>query len=532
MPLHFCISIRFLDGLFHGRRDGGEPEWPPSPLRIFQTLVAAAAAYTNERDSLKTARASLLWLEAMPTPEIITPPVELGAKYRLYVPDNVADKVARSWRSGNEASIADYRSEKDVQPLRLTGGDTVHYIWSLAEGDSGFQESQRTLENCVKAITHLGWGIDLVVAHASTMSEKEVSELTGQRWHPIEGQSRNVLRVPTSGTLDDLNRRFSAFLRRTTAELLVPVPPLSKFRWNSYLSGFEQPAAALASFELKKLDGGFRPFDPVRNGMRVAGMLRHAASDQSVVHALGWSEEKIRGLILGHGEQKGATHLPVEGPRLAFIPLPSIEIRGRNRSEVIGSARRVLLMGVRGANQNDLQQLARLISGQPLVEEHTGNRVAVLSGLPESDPMVNRYLRSATSWATVTPVVLPGYDDPSKCRQKLSKNRTKTIDAEQQKRIIEKLDRRIEFLIRKAIRQAGFSSEIAERAIINWNNVGFWPGTDLASRYAVPATLRPYRKLHVKISWRDAHANPLQIGGPICIGSGRFVGMGLFAPLG
>jgi len=39
----FRLSIRLLDGAFHGRGDGGEPEWPPSPLRAFQSLVCAAA---------------------------------------------------------------------------------------------------------------------------------------------------------------------------------------------------------------------------------------------------------------------------------------------------------------------------------------------------------------------------------------------------------------------------------------------------------------------------------------------------------
>src|ERR1700730_13175967 len=39
---HFCLSVTFHDCRFHGRRDNGEPEWPPSPLRLFQSLVAAA----------------------------------------------------------------------------------------------------------------------------------------------------------------------------------------------------------------------------------------------------------------------------------------------------------------------------------------------------------------------------------------------------------------------------------------------------------------------------------------------------------
>ena len=41
MSNQLCISVTLLDGRFHGRGDGGVPEWPPSPLRLFQALVAA-----------------------------------------------------------------------------------------------------------------------------------------------------------------------------------------------------------------------------------------------------------------------------------------------------------------------------------------------------------------------------------------------------------------------------------------------------------------------------------------------------------
>jgi CRISPR-associated protein Csb2 len=134
----------------------------------------------------------------------------------------------------------------------------------------------------------------------------------------------------------------------------------------------------------------------------------------------------------------------------------------------------------------------------------------------------------------VTPVVLPGYDDPRKLRRALSPNEDATagpLDAERQKRLLSTLDRRTEFLIRKAIRQAGFPAELAQYAEIDWNSAGFWPGTDLALRYAIPAALRRFRRLHVRITWKDGSGIALPVQGPLCIGSGRFVGLGLFAPL-
>src|SRR5437588_7057832 len=120
MSANLCITIRFLQPYCHGRGSDGDPEWPPSPLRVFQALVAAAAARWNERIRLECAHPALRWLERQPAPMIVAAPgIRSDVKYRLYVPDNVADKVARSWSGGREATIAEYRTEKDVCLTRL-----------------------------------------------------------------------------------------------------------------------------------------------------------------------------------------------------------------------------------------------------------------------------------------------------------------------------------------------------------------------------------------------------------------------------
>ena len=47
MQSQLSITITFLDGTYHGREDDGVPEWPPSPLRLFQALVRTGAARFN-----------------------------------------------------------------------------------------------------------------------------------------------------------------------------------------------------------------------------------------------------------------------------------------------------------------------------------------------------------------------------------------------------------------------------------------------------------------------------------------------------
>ena len=41
---HLLIAVHWLDDRYHGLLDReGPPEWPPSPYRLFQALVAGAA---------------------------------------------------------------------------------------------------------------------------------------------------------------------------------------------------------------------------------------------------------------------------------------------------------------------------------------------------------------------------------------------------------------------------------------------------------------------------------------------------------
>jgi CRISPR-associated protein Csb2 len=84
------------------------------------------------------------------------------------------------------------------------------------------------------------------------------------------------------------------------------------------------------------------------------------------------------------------------------------------------------------------------------------------------------------------------------------------------------MHRRRETLIRKALLDAGFGEDLAVTAHIETQEVGYLAGGDLASRYSVPSHLRSAPRFHIRWSWTRL------IAGPICLGSGRFSGMGLF----
>jgi CRISPR-associated protein Csb2 len=141
--------------------------------------------------------------------------------------------------------------------------------------------------------------------------------------------------------------------------------------------------------------------------------------------------------------------------------------------------------------------------GQELIDLDSKRPIALLSLLPESERQLQHFIAPSSIWDTVSPIILPGHDDG---------RASKT-----------------ERLLRTAIGQAGLPELLATHARLEWRQVGFRPGVDVARRYRVPAYLQQYPRYHVRIEWCDSHGDPVMIGGPLVIGGGRFSGFGLLA---
>lgn len=530
MQSYLCLTIRFVQPYYHGRGDGAEPEWPPSPLRLFQALVAAAARRWQDDGFRNSAIPALGWLEQQS--ERCSPTILAGharpaqSYYRLYVPDNTADLAVPAWRRGETTKIVT-RSEKDVRPMCLSEGGKVHYLFPLANGHCSHLE---VLAASARSVTHLGWGVDMVVGDASVKSEAEAAQLAGDVWLPVSDSTGNVLRAPMPGTLDALMAKHRAFLNRISrddrgSESFNPVPPLTAFRTVGYRRATDPSPRRVAAFALLKPDAsGYRAFDAARRGLTVAGMIRHAvkgAAEKTRPDDAHW----IDAFVLGHAERRGEQHQPVGANRFAYLPLPSIEFRGNSRARVVGPVRRVLVAVLTDGHQKEINWAGQSLSGVELIHSDGKEIRALLSRLPTNDKGIQCYTGSSSVWSTVTPVVLPGYDDRAHYRRRLRDN----SDAERQRRWLAKLHDRVDLLIRKAIGQAGYSDVLRRNAIIEWRAAGFWPGTDLASRYGVPGHLRSFPRYHVRIHWRDANGQPVSVPGPVCIGGGRFFGVGLFA---
>lgn len=507
MSDHLLLSFRFLSPWFHGRGDDGEPEWPPSPLRAFQALVAAAA----RAGTLESTRAALQWLEQRPPPLVVaSDATKATSGYRLSVPHNAMDLVARQWARGDEGNASEHRAMKNVRPHRLPEDGEVHYAWALAPGEG--RENAEGLIAAARNVVALGWGIDLIVGDGALIDGARLVGLAREplkTWEPrVDGEKH--LRAPVGGTLGDLARRHEAFLGRTSLAdpTLRPPPALSTFAITRYARSDERPRPRVATFTLMHVESdSLRAFDTARKGMVVAGMLRHAL--RTAAERAGWTEERVRGTVLGHGDG--------QEPRLLLVPVPSIEWR-QGRGEVVTAVRRALVLST-DARSQDVVWAERSLGGAELIDEDTGRCVALLAASAPEDRALRRYLDEAVNWATVTPVVLPGLDDPGGLRERLRHAR----NAAEQKQILERLTRRREGLVRKSLRQAGFAEELVFGAQVETREVGFFAGLERASRYAVPQHLKPFPRFHARITW----AKP--VAGPLCVGRGRFSGLGLFA---
>ena len=86
-------------------------------------------------------------------------------------------------------------------------------------------------------------------------------------------------------------------------------------------------------------------------------------------------------------------------------------------------------------------------------------------------------------------------------------------------------------LIRRSLQDAGYPPELCAQAAIQVSGAGFLPGLSLASQYAIRERLQKYPRMHVQIHWRDNAGKSIKVPGPICLGRGRFFGLGLFVAI-
>jgi CRISPR-associated protein Csb2 len=416
-----------------------------------------------------------------------------------------------AWRHGNnDASIASHRIEKDVRPHRVeTIGDklpTLHYLYTLdaANVDPGALLS--AIRPSVRSIHCLGWGIDQVIADV-TLFESGSKKIEGERWSPTPRGGRR-LRVHRNGSLDALAARHESFLKRLDQGDWTPVPPLSatdQLRYRRDTDPLPRPHAVFKLIDAD--DDTYR--HPHSKLVHIAGMVRHLAIDAmkrnpplSIKDPGPWIER----YVAGHRDPaEKLVHLP--HAQLSYIPLPSI---GHHHTDP--AVRRLMIVAPIG-DEEILEHVCQCLDGLRLKPERRSDlRGTVFLRRTHNDNVASFYTHSNSDhqgysrWASVTPVILPGFDDckPDKTRK----------------------------LIEKALAQ----SDVDQLCEFAWSKFSHFPKMLPSYKYDIrmqmgergyirPSYLLNQAAVHLTLEF-SANA---RIPGPITIGSGRHCGFGLMA---
>ena len=474
MTRSLIVSVRFLDDRYHGLKENGEKsEWPPSPFRLFQALVAGNARGQDLPDSVRSA---LLWLEKLDPPTIAAPAAREGRTLLKYV-------LSASDSNPNS------RTPKTIRPRLLNGDRLLQYVWEFDEKVSGAMDHAQMIARSARHIRCLGWGIDMAIGCAEIAEAAPAVTSPREQYSPIPAASANGfdLRSPKAGSLESLERSYSDFLKRYEVPGTARLESAgATYEPQRYALSRSRPSVAfrLADFDGNTVSVGQRLIAPL------VGMIRNLANRPVVVERLG--QDVIDREIMGHPKDGSSK-------RVSILPLPTVR-----EGHTDGRIRRVLLAQPFESDGELCRLLAQLFDYQALRPLPNEERFPStdLERIERRDKVLSYYTGSSRVWASVTPVLLPGYDEH------------KQHHGDQQKRLL-----RAEQLACKALSQAGI--EVSAR--VELSKVPFWTGSLHARDYRPSQKLCNYPRYHVRLRFDRA------VAGPLAIGAGRHAGFGVLA---
>jgi len=495
MTRYLAIHVRAHEGRYHG--DGDDP---PSPFRLFQALVAGAGISGPLDDE---ARGALAWLEGLATgPVIAAPRTVRGQPVSMFMPNNDLDA-----KGGDARRIGEIRLAKKVWRPRLFDARVPWiYAWPFAQAD----ESRAAVVCALsEKLYQFGRGIDIAWAWGEileqTSLDARLAEYDGVVRRPSAGDGV-LIACPDAGSLQSLEYRYRARRFRFEAGRRVFVqPPKPSYRQLAYES---PPTRHL--FELRSAtDSERRVAWPLAGASSLVVAAREAARARLCAAMPGRSEEIDRHLVGRRPDNSNAA--PAES-RVRIIPIPSIGIHYADRGI------RRLLVEVPAACPLRSDDVRWALSGVNLLDPETGELKDVLLSASIDDDMLRHYgvEASARVFRSVTPVALP-----VKAKRRRIDPTRRAADAKRG------LQRVVEIAgARASVVQALRHTDV--RAPVEAIRVQREPFDAAGSRvepFAEGTRFEKERLWHVEIVFGAP------VGGPLLIGDGRFLGLGLMAPV-
>ena len=285
MNQYLCFAATFLAGRYHGK------EWPPSPARLFQALVAGARTGIY-RQYWPATEGMLRILEQLPAPEIVARNAECMHPYRISVPNNDTDRAAKDWAAGRQFDAASLRTMKDVRPREIRsphdGQPHVYYFWKLPENADVAASKQ------LASFLHtLGWGVDMAYADAFLADDQFIHARADDGNHSryVPAPRGTLHSVPMPGYLDDLSDAYCRYCHRHSSSGVDAFTRSTRYGQHPYrLLGAAKPPVAM--FLLRQIDHTNAWFSaPWAFSMRVAAWMRHAVA--KALREEGYDEHKV-----------------------------------------------------------------------------------------------------------------------------------------------------------------------------------------------------------------------------------------------
>ena len=544
----FGIEVNFLTCRFvaTSHNDRRQAEWPPHPARLFSALVAAWAE-ADEPDELE--RAALEWLESQGPPGIHASEAIPRKVASHFVPVNDASTVSRGSyeRRAREITVLDAQldaelaasggqktrrvvqierklSEKrDVEALVGSVGNTssssavamlpehrgkqgrffpsvtpdvprVSYLWDVAAPDGMVDAFDRLLGR----VTRLGHPASLVSCRLAANSSEVTFEV---------GDGGTSMRAVRRGQLAELERRYARHQGFKPRSL-----PFTEVRYRRVEESVRPPAREVrpntaGDWLVFEFAAGSRTF-PATRAVELATVMRAA-----VFHH---ADDPVPEELSGHM----ADGRPTAAPHVAFLPIPYVGFEhsdGRLLGMAVSvpdavseDARRALYRAIgnwEGAAREAKDDALKLALGAQGVVRLS--RLRGPSTLVSLRPGV--WSRASCRWVSATPIALPRH--PGRLAGGTVAARAKAWAS-------------TEVSVALACDHVGLPEPMSVEVSLSPFLVGSRPAGRFPAFVQNGRAGRPVRRQLVHASVTFEHP----VAGPLMLGAGRFLGLGLMRP--
>ncbi len=385
------LTVAFATSRYHGRSREDELEFPPSPLRLFQALIAGShcGAYdVIHRDKRDRA---LQWLETLEPPVIETPVgCKTGTGITNYVPNN----------DNETPNTGHIRTAKSFLGMVFPSGNTLLYRWRF-ESNQEADENAAVLCSMARLVTHLGQHQDTVYVSGEITDDSEASAELGVM-RPTERDDGNWT-SPKAGALDAYRQQYQTWLKGNSKDN-VSIPSRRVHYRSLETISFDVP---MALFEMWQNEDERLRYDP-RDLLQPAGMVKHAMLEWLKSHPAfseHYGADLTSRLIAGH-EADNQHGVQFNGAHIACVPIPSLNEEG----VADGLIRRVLLIGLGCEEKKAIElfeSVANGINGAALEDQFV--KVGYLKKASLNDSVLRLFTRKASRvWRTITPIILTG----------------------------------------------------------------------------------------------------------------------------